>query len=274
MTLISFPAKILLFGEYTILQGSEGLAMPLPDYHGVWEKRATSEAVKRDLAKLATYIEQNNDLRHLDMGQFREDLEAGWSFNSNIPVGYGVGSSGALTAALYQKYARDKQTELTALKKELGQIEGFFHGSSSGLDPLVSYLNQPIQMKTKTELAVLSAVPDFNTSFYLIDTGIRRSTEKWVHLFFKKLKDQAFKNHLEVELVPAVNDAIHAFLNNRSASLFGHMHQISMLQFEFFREMIPEKFQSTWKAGLAGDAYKLKLCGAGGGGFIIGMRGG
>ena len=35
-------------------------------------------------------------------------------------------------------------------------------------------------------------------------------------------------------------------------------------------EMIPSLFRDLWKNGLVTNDYNLKLCGAGGGGFILG----
>jgi mevalonate kinase len=55
-------------------------------------------------------------------------------FDSTIPQGYGVGSSGALVAAIYDKYAQDKITVLENLTREkllqlkniFSQMESFF----------------------------------------------------------------------------------------------------------------------------------------------------
>ena len=48
-------------------------------------------------------------------------------FDSSIPQGYGVGSSGALVAAIYDKYAHDKITVLENLTREkLLQLKSIF----------------------------------------------------------------------------------------------------------------------------------------------------
>ena len=79
-------------------------------------------------------------------------------FDSSIPQGYGVGSSGALVASIYDQYAADKITvlenltrdKLLKLKQIFALMESFFHGKSSGLDPLNSYLSLPILINSKT----------------------------------------------------------------------------------------------------------------------------
>ena len=81
-------------------------------------------------------------------------------FDSSIPQGYGVGSSGALVAAVYDKYAFGKITVLENLTKEkllhlkavFSLMESFFHGKSSGLDPLNSYLSLPILINSKDHI--------------------------------------------------------------------------------------------------------------------------
>ena len=35
--------------------------------------------------------------------------------------------------------------------------------------------------------------------------------------------------------------------------------------------MIPEQFHALWKRGLETNDYYLKLCGSGGGGYILGL---
>jgi mevalonate kinase len=35
--------------------------------------------------------------------------------------------------------------------------------------------------------------------------------------------------------------------------------------------MIPDQFEALWKKGIETNAYYLKLCGSGGGGFVLGF---
>jgi len=193
------------------------------------------------------------------------------SFESTIPFGYGVGSSGALTAGIYDRYGIDKKQGLFILKRELGAIESFFHGASSGIDPLICYLNQPILMHSKTELEQLDVLPELAIPFFLVDTHISRKTAPLVELFLEKSKNAHYQNRCEAELIPAVDNAIAALLAGDSELLFEQWHEISFFQYKYFLEMIPKGFRDLWLAGLSGDDFKLKLCGAGGGGFILGI---
>ena len=40
---------------------------------------------------------------------------------------------------------------------------------------------------------------------------------------------------------------------------------------EYFSPMIPVSFHDLWKKGIESNAYYLKLCGSGGGGYILGF---
>jgi len=265
-----YHGKLLLFGEYTILRGSQGLAMPLETFGGFWSKEGEDPAPGVLLA-IANYLEGNKFSFELDMLRFRKEIAEGWHFNSDIPFGYGAGSSGALTAGIYDRYVTEKATDLVHLKKELGLLEGFFHGASSGIDPLICYLNQSVLLRGKDELEIVKNIPDYKNKFFLIDTGISRKTAPLVNIFLEKSKDTYYRDRCDAELVPAVDESIAAFLSADFDHLFEQWHEISFFQYKYFLEMIPVDFRQVWLDGLAGNDYKLKLCGAGGGGFILGM---
>src|SRR5690606_10766092 len=101
-----------------------------------------------------------------------KDWDEGYRFEMNTPVGYGAGSSGVLTAIVYDQYRKDSnEINITDLKKRLALIESFFHGESSGLDPLVSYLNKPILVKSGQVKVVEDALNIEDWKIYLIDSG-------------------------------------------------------------------------------------------------------
>ena len=55
---------------------------------------------------------------HFDLAALKKDISLGLYFDSSIPQGYGVGSSGALVASIYDKYAIGKITVLENLTKD------------------------------------------------------------------------------------------------------------------------------------------------------------
>ena len=197
-----FYSKILLFGEYGIIKDSKGLSIPYNFFKGALKsKNKGSEAAKKSNASLRAFAEYLKDLQQKDHKLVTFDLEAlnkdvadGMYFDSSIPQGYGVGSSGALVAAIYDKYAIEKITVLENLTREkllklkaiFGKMESFFHGKSSGLDPLNSYLSLPILINSKNNIESTS-IPSQNLdgkgAVFLLDSGSTGETAPMVHLF-------------------------------------------------------------------------------------------
>ena len=60
-------------------------------------------------------------------------------------------------------------------------------------------------------------------------------------------------------------------MENDRSFLFHHLWLISKFQWDFFPEMIPTNMRGFWLNGLDSGDYVLKLCGAGGGGYILGF---
>ena len=267
-----YPSKLLLFGEHSVLRGSQALAVPFEQFSGKWAY-SDDFSKQMDLSKWLDYLKklsQKGEIA-LDTEGVQRELKNGLFFDSNIPRGYGAGSSGALVAALYDIFGLNKELSINDLKKILGKIESFFHGSSSGLDPLVSYIQKGILIKKDKTIIALEGVQS-DAQMFLLDTHQPRKTEPLVNLFVKKCETNTQYNVLiENELVPYVDDAVAVFLQNRTTELFDLVHKISYFQYRFFPEMIPLAFKNVWLEGLASDTFKLKLCGAGGGGYILGF---
>lgn len=281
-----FYAKILLFGEYGIIKDSKGLAIPYNNYQGALKISDvnTPEAIKSNtnLVRLYHYLsELNSDLVEFDLENFKKDVSNGMYFDSSIPQGYGVGSSGALVASIYDKYALDKITVLENLTKDkllkLKQIfslmESFFHGKSSGLDPLNSYLSLPILIKSTTNVEP-TGIPyqkDGKAAVFLLDSKIIGETEPMVNIFMNKMKNEGFRKMFSEEFAIHTDSCIEDFLQGDVKSLFSNMKSLSKVVLENFKPMIPSAFHQLWKQGIDSNDYYLKLCGSGGGGYILGF---
>lgn len=285
-----FYSKILLFGEYGIIRDSKGLSIPYNSYNGALKSDGaqTAEVLQSNanLAKYAAYLQQlqvdQPTLVQFDLVALNADIANGIYFDSSIPQGYGVGSSGALVAAIYHKYAFDKITVLENLTREklltlktiFGQMESFFHGKSSGLDPLNSYLSIPILIHSKDNLEA-TGIPSQSTSgkgaVFLLDSGIVGETAPMVTLFMENLKDQGFRKMLKNKFVKYTDACVENFLGGDLKSLFTNTKKLSQVVLQNFKPMIPEQFHGLWQKGLDTNDYYLKLCGSGGGGYILGF---
>ena len=282
-----FYSKILLFGEYGIIKDSNGLSIPYNFYNGALKKdnnlskeaKASNESLKR----FADYLSNiNKDLVTFDIDALNQDIAQGMFFDSSIPQGYGVGSSGALVAAIYDKYADEKITvlenltrdKLLKLKAIFSEMESFFHGKSSGLDPLNSYLSLPILINSKENIEA-TGIPTQSTdgkgAVFLLDSGVVGETAPMVSIFMENMKQEGFRNMLKDQFIKHTDACVEDFLKGDIKSLFKNTKQLSKVVFNHFKPMIPAQFHELWKKGLETNDYYLKLCGSGGGGYILGF---
>ena len=285
-----FYSKILLFGEYGIIKDSKGLSIPYNFYNGALkvDENPTQEAIKSNasLRKFVTYLEQlqneQAELVTFNLEVLKADVERGMYFDSSIPQGYGVGSSGALVAAIYDKYANNKITvlenltrdKLLQLKAIFSQMESFFHGKSSGLDPLNSYLSIPILINSKDDIEA-TGIPSQSTTgkgaVFLLDSGIVGETAPMVNIFMENLKEEGFRKMLKTQFVKYTDACVENFLGGDMKSLFANTKQLSKVVLNNFKPMIPQQFHGIWQNGIDTNDYYLKLCGSGGGGYILGF---
>jgi mevalonate kinase len=288
----SFPAKILLFGEYTILLGSSALSIP---YHaftaalafpGMNEPVSSRKQVTSNqhlfefyqyLAGLGAPISQT-----LDLEKFHQDLMKGLFLQSTIPAGYGIGSSGALVAAVFDRFTKNLPSReeiatdegMLKLKTIFSEMESFFHGKSSGFDPLVSFLKRPILLRSDgvPELTNLpQAFAGCGAGIFLLDTGQTGKTAPLVKMFLERFKPEGKITEEGKILARLTKNLVHAFLEFSAPAFWDLMKMISLRQIKEFSPMIPENFTSLWLEGAERGLYYLKLCGSGGGGNLIGL---
>ncbi len=286
-----FNAKILLFGEYSLLCGSKALSIPFDRFYGnlVWPEDSTSDAEDKlsneQIKKFFDYIlnlKKENILSFdIDIDRLGVDIQHGLYFKSNIPQGYGLGSSGALVAAFFKEYGKHNDAEFYAsssgllkLKSFFATLESYFHGKSSGLDPMISYLSQAILISSETEIETLSSTWKINSgrgAIFLIDSGLSGETQPLVNQFRINLEDKSFSDRLNNQLMPFVDSAIQSYISGEVDSLLASANVISDFQAKYFEKMIPDSVKDIWNNGLETKKYSIKLCGSGGGGMMLGF---
>ncbi|MEZ5198687.1 MAG: hypothetical protein R2764_20575 [Bacteroidales bacterium] len=292
-----FYGKIILFGEYGIIFDSMALTIPFSHFHG-----ELSFDNKNNKYKYTDYdfaLNSNNQLREyaanlsnlssnvskgldLNLEAFQRDLDEGLYFESTIPQGYGLGSSGALVAALYNQYANNKiegvrtisKSDTLKLKEVFSTMENFFHGKSSGIDPLNSYIKFPLLINSKTDIETVG-IPrnkfDSNAAIFLVNTGKIGKTEPLVNLFLEHCKNSDYLDSIKNEYIPLNNKCILHLINGEMDDFFKCLTILSAFQYRSFSDMIPEDFKGYWKDGIDSNYFNLKLCGSGGGGYLLGF---
>jgi len=267
-----FNSKIILFGEYAVLNGSKLLAIPFDKFHGKLvlpeNKYSLSEYIKlsnKNLFKLYNYL-NNNQFLNFNINNFKQELNKGLYFDSNIPQGYGVGSSGALVAAIFDRYFCSQELftskwpySTNELQKKLAQIESFFHGSSSGADPLVSYLNKPVLINGDTIEHFNFPVDQY---IFLIDSKQIGKTEGLINSYNDK------SSYVKDEFVLETNSIIESYLN-LSNNLFESIRKYSLLEKKLFPKMFAHVSGLSSIEKQYNNSLIIKLCGSGGGGFLL-----
>ena len=266
----TIPGTVLLFGEYSILYASKALVMPYHGFVGRFELGGDQTKSHETIKLLVEYLKDKN-FCHLDFDKLDKDLRDGLYFNSKIPIGQGMGSSGAITAALMKSYGKDIHSlSHGELKKQLGAVESFFHGTSSGFDPLVCYLDdillnlndgeiRPVQFNTNSKI---------KPKIYLISTGEKRNGRKVISKFMTKMSDPGFKKNYNEHYIPLNDKCISEFQTNYVA-FKDSLKELSQQQLDLFLDTMSLEVQLMWKTGLSSEDYFMKLCGAGGGGFYL-----
>jgi mevalonate kinase len=240
-----FYSKILLFGEYGIIKDSKGLSIPYNFYKGALKidkqhtvsTQRSNKTLKRFLSHLNELQEQFPNMIDFDLMSLSDDIDKGLYFDSSIPQGYGVGSSGALVAAIYDKYANNRITilenltrdKLLQLKEIFSQMESFFHGKSSGLDPLNSYLSLPILINSKDNIetaGIPSQLKNGKGAVFLLDSGATGETAPMVHIFMENMKQEGFRKIIKDQFVKHTDACVEDFLQGDIKSLFGNIKQL------------------------------------------------
>tara|TARA_B100001093_G_scaffold146246_2_gene138970 strand:+ start:3559 stop:4488 length:930 start_codon:yes stop_codon:yes gene_type:complete len=282
-----FYSKILLFGEYGIIKNSKGLSIPYNFYKGGLK---TGDLSNKTVFKSNEILNQFREyLKKIDpkivsfnFSSMDDDLSNGMYFDSTIPQGYGVGSSGALVAAFYDRYGKNKITVLENLTKDkiltlkdvFSKMESYFHGNSSGLDPLNSYLSLPILIRSKTSIET-TGIPTQSQNgkgaVFLLDSGESSKTAPMVDIFLKSMKNKDYSKFFREEFIKITDSCVDNFVEGNFKSLILDIKKLSQIVLKNFKPMIPENFHKIWKKGIDTNDYFLKLCGSGGGGYILGF---
>jgi len=188
-----------MLGEHTVLHGSAAYAVPLRRFTAHIDLRNSGSNAHQlptekgihtsfDFKKWAAFAKTADTLvNQLDFDRWEKEAAQLGVF-ANIPIGYGLGSSGAITAAAYRRYVVEPASELASLREQLAALESYFHGKSSGLDPLVSYLDKAVYVSPSGNIEPVEvdhSFPPFDKDggWVLLDSGQPRAgTVSYTHL--------------------------------------------------------------------------------------------
>ena len=271
-----YYSKVILFGEYSMIFDATALMIPLKRFSAQWRFASHllaqgAAASNASLQRFADYLSTEKDLKDLfDLQRFYHELHYNLFLDSNVPSGYGLGSSGTLVAAVYDAYAKQKTDDLLQLKALFSKMESYFHGSSSGIDPLQCYLGKPFKI-TSGGVQLLS--DDFlNKKIHicLIDTKIKSNTKPLVNHFKAQRENPEFLNRFQLEYVPCVTSCIDSMIQGDTNLFFNSLKQLTKGQLEFLRPMISDNTLDLFTTDYDFN-FGVKISGSGGGGYVLGF---
>ncbi len=271
----AYYSKVILFGEYSMIFDATALMIPLTRFSAQWSQPSSlspeARASNASLRRFADFMGQHEAMRDLlDLQQFNLDLAQGLYLRSDVPSGYGLGSSGMLVAAVYDRYALKKIEDLLQLKSVFGQMESFFHGSSSGIDPLQCFLGQPFRISSQGLSLLPANFMPADIHVFLADTGIKSNTKPLVQYFKKKREDAAYLRDFQNDYVPCVKACIDSLIADRKEDFFSSLRQLTDGQLKFLRPMISDNSIDLF---LERPDFHIgfKISGSGGGGYVLGF---
>ena len=271
-----YYSKVILFGEYSMIFDATALMIPLTRFSAQWRFAshldasggAASNASLQRFADYLSIVEEVKDI--IDLPRFNHDLNYNLFLDSNVPSGYGLGSSGTLVAAVYDAYAKQKTDDLLQLKSLFGKMESYFHGSSSGIDPLQCYMGKPFKITPAGVQLLSDEFLKNDIHICLIDTKIKSNTKPLVDHFKQQREDAAFLSRFQSEYVPCVTSCIDSMIQGDTNLFFNSLKQLTKGQLEFLRPMITDNTLDLFTSNFDFH-FGVKISGSGGGGYVLGF---
>ena len=271
-----YYSKVILFGEYSMIFDATALMIPLTKFSAQWRfashlDASGGAASNASLKRFADYLSTLDDVKDIiDLQRFYHDLRYNLFLDSNVPSGYGLGSSGTLVAAVYDGYVKQKTDDLLQLKTLFGKMESYFHGSSSGIDPLQCYVGKPFKITPDGARLLSDEFLKKDIHICLIDTKIKSNTKPLVDHFKRQREDAAFLSRFQSEYVPYVTSCINSLVQGDTDLFFKSLKHITEGQLEFLRPMITENTLDLFTANYDFN-FGVKISGSGGGGYVFGF---
>lgn len=112
---------------------------------------------------------------------------------------------------------------------------------------------------------------DKKGAIFLINTGSPGKTGPLVNIFLDKCKIDDFMVRVRDEMIPLNDACIKSLIKGETKRFFETLRDLSKFLYDHLDPMIPETFKKIWRHGLDSQSFYLKLCGSGGGGFLLGF---
>ncbi|MBY0264051.1 MAG: hypothetical protein K2P90_01250 [Holosporales bacterium] len=260
--------KCILSGEHTVLRGGEALVLPLKSFSLEIEKISEGEGIwiTGESTKTWTPFEGGDAFQRFLENFFQETLP-GILIHLNMPLGCGLGGSAALAVGLvrlFRPHFSEEKIFETALP-----IEGFFHGTTSGVDIAGVLANGPqLYRKEPFKIIPLSFISD--SPFFLSFCGEMGKTRPAIEEVSRLRKtNPQLSETIDDQMKEATQTILKGILNN-SDSLSALAQGVTLAK-ECFDAwgLITKEMRQEMERLLKNGALAVKPTGSGLGGFIL-----
>ena len=257
-----WPAKLLLFGEYTVLDGCVGLGIQIPEFY--LKTTFVHNMVfdySDDICKLWRVVSLGREFKP------KKSL----AIDSSIPIGYGLGSSAALCLSVLSLTEKEFFPHGLTFGERfdlLRKMEAVYHTSSSGVDLLICAATGPvlINMEDRNTPKIYSANINKQVEIALLDIGPRKEfNSSFIPKVLHRFKNDTQNNQKWERYKVLTNSGIEAFLSGDRNILSGVLTELRKIQYEV-GTLTPEMEKGLeMSSGVLG----WKAIGAGGGGVVL-----
>lgn len=279
-SLASACGKSFLCGEHAVVYGVPALAVPLPDLRA----EAQVKSIIGPCRIMAPDLDLDLQVNPHDpdphplvttvlsaLGHFEQPLpDATITVSSQIPIGRGLGSGSAISAAIFRALAGFYGLE-PAKAEELAfihQIDTIYHGRPSGIDGAVVSHERALRF-VRGEKPVFLDLPT-GWSLLIADSGISSPTHLMVNGLRERYDQAPHRYDLLMTAIGALSRQVEIALKTDAMRIVGRLlnrNQALLNELGVSTPRIEELAQTARDAGALG----AKLSGAGGGGVVIAL---
>ncbi|MGJ3237886.1 MAG: mevalonate kinase [Anaerolineae bacterium] len=273
----SASAKVILFGEHSVVYGQPAIAVPLLGlraYAEIVEEQTPFRIVARDLNDRVITFDGDDPLAQVA----RLTLEAvgipappiALAVRSDIPIASGLGSGAAISAAIIRALLAYLERELPQemINQIVYDVEKIHHGTPSGIDNTVIVYEQAVYFVREQPIEMI----DVEKSFRLIvaDTGQTALTKYAVGDVRRLYEDETERTILLIEKIGAVVREARQMMQRGDISRLGVLmtenhHLLQALT------VSSSELDQLVMAALDAGARGAKLSGGGRGGNMIAL---
>lgn len=276
MKLVAF-GKWILAGEHAVLRGCPALVFPLRSAQMILEYEVGDQPLHVEFAG-----ERGDELRLLvwsvlesavvRLGRGMNGLVGTLRLHSSLPIGAGLGASGALCALVARWCVQMGWLSEDKAYDFARGLEDLFHGESSGVDVAVALSGQGMLFQRQGERRVI--LPKWEPQIYLSYSGQRGVTAECVNQV-KLLIQNNPRQGLDIDdrMLESVRNAERALTAESAEMGFAHLQEAIQSANSCFKDWgLTTGALSDHLVWLESKgAQAVKPTGSGGGGYALSL---